>query len=158
MGVIADITPGSLKEKRIQGAKTYKQAKQWVQQELFQAVNAHVRGSQGFEVTYLQEGYNQILNAMVDPETDIYAKLAILKFTTEQLAGKAPTRNDEEKQEMPQFVICVQDTKVEEIKKAAKELEHVEVELLEDDILVEISDADGSNPEGYIFEGDEDGN
>ena len=98
------------------------------------------------------------MDEIVDPETDIYAKLAILKFTTEQLAGKAPTRNDEEKQEMPQFVICVQDTKVEEIKKAAKELEHVEVEPLEDDILVEISDADGSNPEGYIFEGDEDGN
>ncbi len=147
MGIIANPSRDDFQVKEVSPNKTFADTKRFISQQFYQALNRHFTTDNGNYVTYLQQMVQNTIDMAVNPEKDDYVKLAATKFIVEHLEGKAGVMTDERHEEMPKLVICVNDTTNEEIKKNITELEGA---TPKEDIIVEISDKDGSNKEEYI--------
>lgn len=147
MGIIANPNRENHQDKEVAPIKTFADTKRFISQQFYQALNKHFATDDGNYITYLQQMVQNTIDMAVNPEKDDYVKLAATKFIVEHLEGKAGVMTEDRHEEMPKLVICVNDTTTEEIKKNIKNLDGAEPK---EDIVVEISDQDGSNKEEYL--------
>lgn len=147
MGIITDNLPKKKREGEVQAPKSFKDAKRFISEQFYQALNKHTVDEKGNYVTKIQKIVTDTIDMATDTENDPYLRLAVLKFITEHLEGKATAMTDKESPELPKLVICVEGSDVETIKNNITNAEGAEPK---EDILVEISDEDGSNSEEYI--------
>lgn len=145
MGIISNATPK--KASPTTQNKSFKETKKWISEEFYQALNRHMVNDDGISVTYAQQMVASVVDMATNPEKDDYLRLAATKFITEHLEGKASTMTDDRHEEMPKLVICVQGTSPSDMAETVKELEGAEPK---EDILIEISDEDGSNSEACL--------
>lgn len=148
MAVLANMTPSTNEvDGDVKPRKSFADTKRFISNEFYQALNRHMPLPDGRSVTYLQQAVAKIVDMATDPERDDYTSLAAAKFMFEHLEGKASTMKEDTHQEMPKLVICVGETKVDDVRKRIEDIEGAEPA---EDIAVEISNPDGSDSEEYI--------
>lgn len=122
--------------------RSFAQTKRWVSQMFFEELNRFSEDDNGNMRSNGQLMVENVVRLATDPSGDPYVQLAAAKFISERLEGKAGVMNDEVQEESHQIVICVGDVSAQQIKKAIKENEGAEPK---EDVVVQISDGDGSN-------------
>lgn len=147
MGTIVPQTQNKDITRPVNPRKSFADTKRWISNMFYQELNRHMQTDEGEQITFAQEMVRDTVRMATDPEEDAYVKLATRKFIIEHMEGKAGTMADDKHEEMPKLVICVDDTSQELIRKSLAEVEGAEPE---EDIVVEISDENGDNREGYI--------
>jgi len=129
------------KKDPVEMPKSFAGTKRWLSKLFFTELNRHVETSDGDYKTAGQVMVENIVRLATDPEQDAYVQLAAGKFILERMEGKAATAQEETHEEMPKLVICVDGSEVEKINESVKENEGASPA---EDIVVEISDKDGS--------------
>ena len=145
MGIIANVNNGG--QSLPSAKKSFRDTKKWLSEEFYQALNRHMTNDEGVSVTYAQQMISGVVDMATNPEKDDYVRLAATKFITEHLEGKAGTMTEDKHEEMPKLVICVQGTSPDELKHISEQFEDAEPK---EDVVVEISNEDGSDQETYL--------
>ena len=147
MGIISGITSLPSNNSDLPQKKSFKDQKRWISNLFYQGLNKYVTSEEGDQITNAQAMVEGTIDMAVNKENDPYLRLAAVKFITEHLEGKAATMTEDKHEEMPKLVICVQGTSPDELKHISEQFEDAEPK---EDVVVEISNEDGSDQETYL--------